>query len=113
MKKAFTWAVAVLALLGQVSPVWADSSGDMMSMLDSMKQQMTKMQQTIDQQNARIQQLESKPAMEMQPSGAAQAAAPATISDADFQKGKIYNLQTTGLADLGWCFRLCQYYKCR
>ncbi len=66
MKKLF-WAktgmVLVLTMV-QVSPVWADSTGDMMSMLESMKKQMSQMQQTIDAQNLRLQQLESKKVLE-------------------------------------------------
>lgn len=86
MKKIFrakTWMVLALTMV-QVSPLWADSTGDMMSMLEGMKKQMSQMQRTIDAQNLRLQQLESKKVLETpQPQMQIQ---PATMSDADFQK---------------------------
>ena len=96
MKKLF-WAKAsiVLALtMVQVSPVWADSTGDMMSMLESMKKQMAQMQQTIDAQNLRLQQLESKKVLETpQPSSQLQPGAAATnLNENDWQKGIKDNL---------------------
>src|SRR5262245_62067178 len=84
MKKVLS-AVAVLTLLAQISPAWADS-GDMMSMLESMKQQMAKMQDTIDRQNSRIQQLESRSIETPRPNETIQPSQPTTMSDADFQK---------------------------
>ncbi len=84
-----------LALLGlfvfQISPVFADSSGDMMSMLESLKQQMAKMQSTIDAQNARIQQLESRPAVEI-PAPAPVPSEPVKMADDDFQKSLKKNI---------------------
>jgi hypothetical protein len=75
----------------QAAPAFADSSADMMSMLESMKKQMAEMQKTIDAQNVRLQEVESRKAMEtpqptanLQPSGTPPSA---TMSDADFQKG--------------------------
>ena len=59
MKKFFQWALVAALVLSQTPLVSADSSSDLMSMLDSMKQQMTKMQKTSDDQNMRLQQLES------------------------------------------------------
>lgn len=86
--KNFFWAKtsAILALtMIQVAPVWADSTGDMMSMLESMKKQMTQMQRTIDVQNLRLQQLESRKVLET-PQPQAQVQPTTTMSDADFQK---------------------------
>ncbi len=88
--KRFTGLVVIMVLIfSQASPLFADSSGDMMSMLESMKQQMTKMQDTINQQNLRIQQLEShkvlegpQPSVPMQPGAAA-----SNLSENDWQKG--------------------------
>ena len=76
----------IVAMTAQALPAYADSSDQMMSMLESMKQQMSKMQSTIDQQSMRIQQLESRTVLETpQPSVPVQPAS-ATISDTDFQK---------------------------
>ncbi len=86
MRKFLGVTVVMILALGQSLPVFADSS-DMTSMLESFKQQMAKMQATIDQQNLRIQQLESKKVLEApQPSVPVQPQA-ATMSDTDFQKG--------------------------
>jgi len=60
MKKVVGLGIGIVSLLLWPPPVFADSSGDVLAALDGMKQQMAKMQQTIDQQNLRIQQLESK-----------------------------------------------------
>lgn len=70
-----------IAVITQSLPAYADNSDQMLSMLESMKQQMAKMQDTIDRQNARLQQLESSQVTE--PSSAPSSTA---ISDADFQK---------------------------
>lgn len=83
--KRIMWFMSIAILLNG-SSVFADSSSDMMSLLESMKQQMSKMQQTIDQQSMRLQQLESRKVLETpQPNVPVQSSS-ATISDADFQK---------------------------
>ena len=85
MKKFFGVIALAAILFGQVSPAFADD-GEMMAMLESMKQQMTKMQNTIDSQSDRIQELESRRTREVStPSSAATSSSP-TMSDADFQK---------------------------
>ena len=81
MKKWISMIITAAFILAPIS-AFADSSSDMMSMLESMKSQMSKMQQTIEQQNMRIQQLESNKPAE---SGA-------TMSDTDFQKSLKDNL---------------------
>ena len=70
--------VWILAL--HTPPAFADATGDMMVLLESMKKQMAQMQATIDTQNIRIQQLESRTVLEtpqpnasLQPSPAAGA----------------------------------------
>ncbi|MEI8344548.1 MAG: putative porin [Candidatus Omnitrophota bacterium] len=77
---------AAAVFFGQVPLLHADQMGDMMSMLENMKQQMTQMQSTINQQSVKIQQLESKKVIET-PQPAVAMAAPAQLSDADWQKG--------------------------
>src|SRR3989338_6545422 len=91
MKKTI-WVTAFLLLLQSVSVLAAEpTAGDMMTALEGMKKQMMELQQTIEKQNVRIQQLESRKVLEapqpnadLQPTGAQPAA---TMSDADFQKG--------------------------
>lgn len=95
MKKLTSFALAALLTVTGVVPAFADSSADMMSMLEGMKRQMTDLQRTIDQQNLRIQQLESHKVLETaHPSMPvpAPAAQPATMSDPDFQKSLKDNL---------------------
>ena len=59
INKVRVLSVALLgAFIFQVSPAFADSSAEMMSMLKSLQQQIANMQTTIDSQNKRIQQLE-------------------------------------------------------
>src|SRR3989338_1032112 len=77
MKKLLVYPALFTFVLFQAQLVFADASGDMMSMLESMKQQMAKMQTTIDQQSLRLQQLEShkvlegpQPAVALGPDGA-------------------------------------------
>ncbi len=78
--------------------VFADQPAEMMAMLEGMKRQMSELQKTIDAQNLRIQQLESKKVLEMpQPSVAVQPA-PAQMSDADWEKGIKDNIGTA----VGW-----------
>jgi hypothetical protein len=87
MKRFFVSVVAAVLMLGGFSPAYADVPGDVSSMLESMKQSMQKMQQTIDQQNLRIQQLETRKVLEVpQPSTPIQPQS-TTMSDTDFQKG--------------------------
>ncbi len=74
-----------------ISSALADSSGDMMGMLESLKQQLSKMQSTIDAQNARIQQLESRRAPEISvPSST--PSEPVKMTDEDFQKSLKKNI---------------------
>ncbi len=91
MKKFLGFVLAAAVVLGNTPFAWADSGDEMLSMLESMKKQMTQMQQTIDQQNLRIQQLESRKVLEspqasasMQPSSASPASA---MTENDWQKG--------------------------
>lgn len=62
MKRMIGIFLVVVFLSMHASPVMADTQSDMMALLQSMKEQMTQMQKTIDQQNLRIQQLESRQA---------------------------------------------------
>lgn len=89
MKKRIISLGIFAALLLQPGFVFADANGDMMSMLESMKRQMTQLQQTIDQQNLRIQQLESKTVLETpQPSAnIGPEGAQAYLTENDWQKG--------------------------
>ncbi len=81
--KRMLWVVSIAILLTG-SPVLADSSGDMVSMLESMKKQMMVLQETVNQQNLRIQQLESRKVLETpQPAIPVQPA----MSDSDWEKG--------------------------
>ncbi len=86
MRKGVSLVLVIAVLLCGALPSYADSSADvqsMKSMLEGMKQQMAKMQETIEQQNLRLQQLESTKVLETsQPSVPVQAA----TSDKDFQK---------------------------
>ena len=66
--KKFVWLAALMTMLGVV-PVFADAGSpadlqSMRTMLDGMQKQMTELQQTIEKQNLRIQQLESKAVLE-------------------------------------------------
>src|SRR5262249_24834255 len=83
MKKAVFGLIASVLI---ASPAFADATNqDLLNMLNEMKNQMSSMKSTIDQQNARIQQLESSRVVETaQPS--TQVAAPASMTDMDFQK---------------------------
>jgi hypothetical protein len=101
MKRVFAIITIAVLVLSQAVPCFADQMGDMMSMMEGMKQQMGKMQETINQQNTKIQQLESKttaqPQVAMtapQANLAAQPPAPTQLSDADWQKGISDNLGT-------------------
>ncbi len=85
MKKYVAVLGAMIFTAWVAFPAYADS-GDMMSMLESMKQQMTKMQETIDKQNLRLQQLESKTVVET-PQPSTQISPVAQMSEADWQKG--------------------------
>ena len=88
MNKRFTFTLlAILLFMGASPVVFADTPDGVLSALEGLKQQMAKMQQTIDEQNFRIQQLESRKVLEPpQPSVPVQPA-PATMSEADWQKG--------------------------
>ncbi len=87
MNRRFTSTLLIAALLMTASPVVFADTPDISSALDGMKQQLARMQQTIDQQNFRIQQLESNKVLETtQPSTPMQPAA-TTMSEADWQKG--------------------------
>ena len=88
MNKRFTFTLlAILLFMGASPVVFADTPDGVLSALEGLKQQMAKMQQTIDEQNFRIQQLESRKVLETpQPSVPVQPA-PATMSEADWQKG--------------------------
>lgn len=85
MKRLTGALIAFAFMISSVSPAFADASSDMMSMLESMKQQMNQMQSTIQQQSARIEELESRKPVEMQ--GPSAPAQPAQLSEADWQKG--------------------------
>ena len=91
MKK---WVSFIVLSAFSLAPVaaFADSSADMMSMLESMKTQMSQMQRTIEQQNMRIQQLESNKVLETPQPNVPVSGAGATMSDTDFQKGLKDNL---------------------
>jgi hypothetical protein len=85
MKKTAQF-LALVFCLGS-STAYADSSDQMMTMLESLKQQMSRMQETIDRQNVRIQQLESHRVLETpQANVPVSPSSGATMSDADFQK---------------------------
>jgi len=82
MKK--TAQFLALALCLGSSTAYADSSDQMMSMLEGLKQQMGRMQETINQQSMRIQQLESRTVLETpQPNVPVSPSSGATISDVD------------------------------
>lgn len=80
------WLVITL-LLGSTPWAWADSQADVMDMLQSMKQQMAQMQETINQQNLRIQELESRKAAETTPARTSTSTTQASLTDSDWQKG--------------------------
>ena len=85
--KKVSWVFAILILLGQ-SVVFADAPSDISSALDNMKQEMLAMQKTLEQQNLRIQQLESKKVLESaQPSVPMQSSAAQSLTENDWQKG--------------------------
>ncbi len=79
MKKYGAYFVIAVALMMHATPVSADSSSDMLAIVDSLKKEMKMMQQTIDEQGRRIRQLESP------------AATGAALSDKEVQK----NFKTT------------------
>ncbi len=83
MKKVM-WTIA-LALMVQTPLVYADDS-TLLVVLDGLKSQMAQMQQTIEQQNLRIQQLESRKVLETAQPSVSVPAPSAAISDVDFQK---------------------------
>lgn len=84
MKRVFWLVMAVVIIVAQTSPLFAESA-DVMNMLEGMKKQMAGMQKLIEQQNLRIQQLESSKVLETsQPSVPVQATT--AMSDTDFQK---------------------------
>lgn len=91
MRKAL--ALAVVAVLFQTA-AFADAGNDqVMETLRQMQRQMAQMQQTIDAQNTRIQELESHKVLEAPMANAAmQPTPPAKVSDEDFQKGIQDNL---------------------
>ena len=82
MKKQFSLVIIVVLLFSGMSPALAESQEDMMSMMRKMSQQMADMQKTIEDQNLRIQQLESKSKVFTEPAPQASMA----MSDSDFQK---------------------------
>lgn len=85
--KRVLWITATAVLL-QGSLAFADAPKDqVMEMLQNMQNQMAQMQQTINAQNVKIQQLESSRVLEAaQPREAMQTSQPTTMSDGDFQK---------------------------
>lgn len=83
MKKGFGFILISLIVILQSSVASADASSDMLSLLESMKKQMSQMQQTIDAQNARLAKLENRP--EIQIPGPSTTAP--TLSENDWQKG--------------------------
>lgn len=68
MKKVFVSIVLSMAFIFQALPLFADTPASdiqaMKSMMENMQKQMAKMQETIAEQNLRIQQLESKKVLE-------------------------------------------------
>ena len=66
-----------ILMLAQAVPAYADSSDQLMSMVQSLKAQMGRMQQTIDAQNVRLQQLESRKVLETPQPNVAMPALPA------------------------------------
>lgn len=86
MKRLTGALIALTFLLGTTSPAIADSQSDIMTMLQSMKQQMAQMQATIESQSARIQQLEGQRAIEMTPSSEGAPVQP-LLNENDWQKG--------------------------
>ena len=92
MKKVVVIIALMAMSFGAAIPAFADSSMDMMSMLESMKQQMTKMQATIDSQNQRIQQLETsrtieRPTMSGTGTTLEPGAAATNLTNDEWQKG--------------------------
>lgn len=87
MKRLVSLAAVFIFTFCQIAPLHADQGADMMAMLESMKQQMSTMQETINAQNLRIQQLESSRALETPQANVPMPSTAATMSDADFEKG--------------------------
>ena len=86
MKKVL-W-MTVISVLFQTSVVFAEpTTGDMMDMLQRMQKQMSEMQSTINNQNFKIQQLESRKVLETPQPNIPVQPSTATMSDEDFQKG--------------------------
>jgi hypothetical protein len=93
MRRVF--GIVAVTFLVQASAAFADAPESMMETLQKMQRQMANMQGTIDAQNLRIQQLESRKVLETpQPSTALQPGAQtsATMSDTDFQKSLKENI---------------------
>ncbi len=78
--------MAAIMTVAQVAPAFADAAGDVTAMLENMQREMSQMQRTIDQQNLRIQQLESSRVLES-PQPNAAISQPAAMTEADWQKG--------------------------
>lgn len=93
MKNSGLWFFGFIVLFSS-SIAFADSSPDVVEMLESMKKQMNQMQQTIDAQNAKIQALEAKVgASSNVPSAQIATTESATpTTDADFQKSLKNNI---------------------
>ncbi len=94
MKKLTGVLLALALVMGSASPLFADSSSDMMSMLQSMKDQMAKMQQTIDAQNSRIQQLEGGRTAQPAAATPGESEYQPKLSEADWQKNIGDNIGT-------------------
>ncbi len=91
MKRKFLFTTAAwgLAVLVAASPVMADDS-QLLSMVQNMQDQMKEMQKTINQQNQKIQRLESQPAITTAAAGEMHSSIPAPITDDAF-KDKLDN----------------------
>ncbi len=88
MKKVVVWLL--LASWASILPAYADASAseDIAGSLEALKRQLSTMQATIDSQNARILQLESRKTYETpQPSAPAQPSSTPQLSENDWQKG--------------------------
>jgi hypothetical protein len=90
MRKIVSLALA-LSLTG-IAPAFADSSDQMLSALEAMKHQIASLQKTVEQQNIRIQQLESSRSPEVSVVPQSGPVSGSAISDADWQKGIKDNL---------------------
>ncbi len=85
MKKVL-WVTAISVLL-QTTVVFAEpTSGEMMDMLQKIQKQMSDMQRTIDSQNLKIQQLESKKVLET-PQANAPMQPTAAMSEKEWERG--------------------------